>query len=149
MAAESVMTMSGRLELVRWPMRSVSVFFGTCGVLALLLATIGLTAVMAHAVGQRRREFGVRLAVGANSGHLLRDVFSSGLRIAGFGTVGGAVLAFGLSRLAEGMMVGVALNDPLTYVWVATLQAAVCLAACLIPALRAARVNPVLALRGD
>lgn len=97
MAAESVMTMSGRLELLRWPLRSVSVFFGTCGVLALLLATIGLAAVMTHAVGQRMREFGVRLAIGANSRHLLRDVCSSGLRIAGFGTVGG--MAFGLSRL--------------------------------------------------
>ena len=149
LAAESVMTMSGRLEMVRWPLRSVSVFFGVCGVLALLLATIGLAAVMSHAVGQRMREFGVRLAIGASGGHLLRDVFSSGLRIAGLGALAGVVLAFALSRLAGGMIVGVALSDPLTYAGVAALQAAVGLAACLVPALRAARVDPVRALRGE
>jgi putative ABC transport system permease protein len=149
MAAESVMTMSGRLEVVRWPLRSVSVFFAACGVLALLLATIGLAAVMSHAVGQRRREFGVRLAIGASSGRLVRDVFWSGLGIAGVGTVGGIVLALGLSRLAEGVMVGVALGDPLTYMSVAALQAVVTLAACLVPAFRAASVSPVTALRGE
>jgi predicted permease len=149
MAAPSVMTMSARLEMPRWPLRSASVFFGICGMLALLLATIGLAAVMSHAVGRRMREFGVRRAVGANGGQLLRDVLASGLRIAGLGTIAGIALAFGLSRLAGGMMVGIDLNGPWTYVWVAGLQAGVGLAACLIPALRAARVDPVTALRGD
>ena len=149
LAAESVMTMSGRLEMVRWPLRSVSVFFGVCGVLALLLATIGLAAVMSHAVGQRVREFGVRLAIGASGGQLLRGVFASGLRIAGLGALAGVVLAFGLSQLAGGMMVGVERSDPLTYAGVAALQAVVGLAACLVPARRAAQVDPVKTLRGE
>jgi putative ABC transport system permease protein len=149
LAAESVMTMSGRLEMVRWPLRSASVFFGVCGVLALVLATIGLAAVMAHAVGQRKREFGVRLAIGASGGQLLRGVLASGLHLAGMGALAGIVAALALSRLAGGTIVGVSLNSPLTYAGVAALQAVVALAACLLPALRAARVDPVKALRGE
>jgi predicted permease len=149
LAAESVMTMSGRLEMVRWPLRSVSVFFGVCGVLALVLATIGLAAVMAHAVGQRMREFGVRLAIGASRGQLLRGVLGSGMHLAGVGALAGIVVALALSRLAGGTIVGVSLSDPLTYAGVAALQAVVALAAGLLPALRAARVDPVKALRGE
>jgi hypothetical protein len=95
------------------------------------------------------REFGVRRPLGDNGGQLLRDVLDEGVRIDGLVTISGIALEFGLSRVAGGMMVGIVLNCPWTYVWVAGLQAGVGLAACLIPALRAARVDPVTALRGD
>jgi putative ABC transport system permease protein len=144
-----LMTMRTRLELPRWPAVSGSKFFGACGTLALLLATIGLAAVMSHAVNQRRREFGVRLAVGATRYQLLRDVIRSGLGIA----IPGIVVGLGLGALAAHLVrvaiVGVEISSPSTYVAIAVLQCLVALAACAAPARRAARVDPLTALRAE
>jgi putative ABC transport system permease protein len=147
--APEVMTMAARLEMPRWPAQAASRFFGVCGALALLLATIGLAAVMSHAVGQRTREFGVRLSIGATGGHLRRDVLASGFRVivpgVGVGVIGGLLLA----RAIRSAIVGVNVDDPTTYVGVALLQAAIALGACLLPAYRASRVDPLTALRAE
>jgi hypothetical protein len=145
----SLTTMRTRLELPRWPMRAASTFFGVCGVLALVLATIGLAAMMAHAVGQRTREFGVRLAVGATSGQLFREVIGSSLRVVAPGLVLGAIGAMLIARVLRAVLVGVDVDNPATYLAVALLQAAIALLACMAPARRAARVDPLVALRGD
>jgi predicted permease len=149
LAPQTLMTMRTRLELPRWPSASASKFFGACGALALLLATIGLTAVLWHAVGQRTREFGVRIAVGATRTQLLRDVLASGVAIVAPGIVVGLVLgAFG-ARLLRTAIVGVDITSPSTYVAIALLQAVVALAACIAPARRAANVDPLTALRAE
>jgi putative ABC transport system permease protein len=145
----SLTTMRTRLELPRWPMRAASTFFGVCGVLALVLATIGLAAMIAHAVGQRTREFGVRLAVGATSGQLFREVIGSSLRVVAPGLVIGAIGAMLFARILRAVLVGVDVGNPATYVAVVLLQATIALLACVAPARRAARVDPVVALRGD
>lgn len=145
----SLRTMTEVLELPRWPWRTASLFFGVCGVLALLLATTGLVAVMSHAVNQRMREFGVRVAVGATSRQLLRDVIGSGLRVVAPGVAVGLVAAVLLSRAVRSMLVGVGLADPMTYIAIALLQAVIALAACLVPARRAMRVDPLVALRSE
>jgi predicted permease len=149
LAPESVTTMGTMLELPRWPMRSASKFFGACGLLALLLAAIGLAGVMAHAVGRRTREFGVRLAVGASRRQLLTDVVSSGLAIVAPGLVLGLALGGLAAHLIRVAIVGVSIADPSTYLAVALVQALVALAACLAPALRAANVDPMVALRAE
>jgi ABC-type antimicrobial peptide transport system permease subunit len=148
-APEEVVTMAARLEMPRWPTQAASRFFGVCGALALLLATIGLAAVMSHAVSQRTREFGVRLSIGATGGRLLRDVLASGFRLVvpgvGVGVIGGLLLA----RAIRSAIVGVNVDEPTTYVGVALLQAAVAFGACLLPAYRASRVDPLTALRAE
>ncbi|HEY1763859.1 MAG TPA: FtsX-like permease family protein, partial [Opitutaceae bacterium] len=129
----------------RSPALMAGVFAGT----ALFLATIGLYGVMAYAVSQRTKEFGVRLALGAQARDVLRLVFSQGARLAGVGLVLGAVGAPLLTRFIESMLFGVEANDPLAYGGVALLLAAVAALACLLPARRATRVNPVVALRAE
>ena len=143
------MTMGERLQLPRWPMRAGSLFFGTCGLLALLLATIGLVAVMAHAVSQRTREFGIRLAIGANPAQLIRDVAWSAARVVGPGVVAGLVAAALFARVVRSALVGVDVSSPATYLAIALLQATIAVLACLAPARRASRTDPLTALRSE
>jgi predicted lysophospholipase L1 biosynthesis ABC-type transport system permease subunit len=149
LAPESLMTMEERLQLPRWPMRAGSVFFGTCGVLALLLATSGLAAIMAHAVSRREREFGVRLAIGASARQLLGDVLWAAFRLVGPGMLAGLVIAGLFARGVRIALVGIDIASPWTYAAVALLQASIALMASLAPARRAARLDPLTALRAD
>ena len=104
---------------------------------------------MIHAVSRRVREFGVRMSVGATPRDLLREVLGSSVRMLIPGLIVGAVLAAGAARLAQFLFVGVNVLNPATYLAVAILQAAIVLIACAGPAWRAARVNPVVALRSE
>jgi hypothetical protein len=149
LAPASLMTMTERLQLPRWPMRAGSLFFATCGALALLLATIGLVAVMAHAVSQRTREFGIRLAVGATARQLFVDVLWSALRVVGPGVLAGIVVAALLARAVRVALIGVDVSSPAAYLAIAVLQGVIALLACLAPARRAARLDPLRALRTD
>jgi predicted permease len=117
------------------------------GLLALLLATMGLYSVMTYAVGQRTREIGIRMALGAQAGDVLRMVAWRGLRLALAGAAIGLAAASGLTRVMKNLLVGVSPTDPVTFALIVLLLVAVALIASYIPARRAARVDPLLAIR--
>jgi putative ABC transport system permease protein len=117
------------------------------GCSALLLASIGIYGLMAYSVAERTLEIGIRLALGAESGHIRNMVVLQGLRPALAGVVCGLACAFGLTRLIAGFLFGVKAWDPLVFLAVPVLLGGVALAAVWLPALRASRVEPVEALR--
>ena len=115
--------------------------------MALLLAAAGIYGVIAYAVTQRTHELGIRAALGATAGSLQRLVFRSGMKLAGLGLVIGVVVSLGLARLLQSILFGVGPRDPLTIAVVAAVLAAVAAAACFLPARRATKVDPIVALR--
>lgn len=119
------------------------------GALAVLLAAIGLYGVMSYSVAQRTNEIGIRMALGAETGGVLRMVVAQGLKFAVIGLVIGSVATLGLTRFIEGQLYGVTASDPLTFAVVGALLLGVAIVACWIPALRAARVDPMVALRTE
>ncbi|HZF31868.1 MAG TPA: FtsX-like permease family protein, partial [Gammaproteobacteria bacterium] len=119
------------------------------GVLALLLGAVGLYGVMAYGTVQRTREFGVRLALGARTGDVLGLVARDAIKLAAIGVGLGLVGALGLMRLLASQLYGVTPGDPLVFAGAAVLLAAVAVAAALAPALRAARTDPMTALRWE
>ena len=132
-----------------WGPRVAAGMASTFGVLALVLATMGLYSVMMYAVSQRTREIGIRMALGATLRDVLRLIVSDGMRMVIIGLVLGLAGAFALTRVFASLLLGVGTTDPLTFVGVAILLSAVALLACLIPARRATKVNPMTALRQE
>jgi ABC-type antimicrobial peptide transport system permease subunit len=130
-----------------FPVRVGAILLGAFGVLALTLASIGLYGVIAYAVSRRTREIGVRMALGADRTRVLSLVLRQGLILVGLGILLGGALALAGSRLLASVLYGVGGGDPPTYLVAAVLLAAVALVANLVPALRAARVDPLTALR--
>jgi predicted permease len=116
---------------------------------ALLLAAIGVYGVSAYLVTQRRREFGVRFALGARAGEVMRLVLRDGIRVALVGSVAGSIGAMGGAGLLRAQLYGVSASDPLTFAAGVTAVCLAVIAACLIPAFRAARVSPLESLRAD
>jgi len=127
--------------------RMASTLTSLFGLTALLLAGVGLYGVMSYSVSRRTREIGVRMALGAGRGDVLRLMLKQGLLLAGLGLALGSVAAFSLTRFIRTLLYGVGATDPLTFVVVAFLLASVALLACWIPARRATKVDPMVALR--
>jgi putative ABC transport system permease protein len=127
--------------------RFLSLLLATFSVIALFLAAIGIYGVMAYSVAQRTQEIGVRMALGAQRLHVLRLVFSQGFVLLTVGTVIGLIGAFALTRLMHGLLFEITPTDPLTYAAVVVLLAVIALLACYIPARRATKVDPLVALR--
>jgi predicted permease len=119
------------------------------GVLALVLAAIGMYGVVSYSVMQRTQEIGVRMAIGAGRGDVLRMVLGQGARLAGMGLAIGLAASFAVARLMTSFLYGVRPTDPLTFIAVASLLVAVLLLACYLPARRAMRVDPIVALRQE
>jgi predicted permease len=144
-----VMTGEENMTIAYWGPRLAAGMASTFGVLALLLATMGLYSVMTYDVSRRTHEIGIRMALGARVRHVLRLVVSQGMRMALVGIALGLAGALALTRVLESLLLGVGATDFVTFVGVPLLLVAVALLACYIPARRAARVDPLIALRHD
>jgi predicted permease len=131
------------------PRRLITNLLGAFSSLALLLASLGLYGVIAYSVSQRTRELGIRMAIGAQRGEVLRLVLREGLTTAGVGVVLGLIGALLATRLLKSMLFGVSATNPLIFAVNALILMAVALAACLIPARRASRIDPMEALRHE
>jgi len=127
--------------------RTSMIVLGVFAVVAVGLATIGIYGVISYIVGQRTQEIGIRMALGARPRDVLTSVLGQGAAMIGLGVLIGLAAAFGLTRLMANLLFGVSATDPLTFVSVAALLALVALAACYLPARRAMRVDPIVALR--
>ncbi|HEY6552257.1 MAG TPA: ABC transporter permease, partial [Vicinamibacteria bacterium] len=131
------------------PRRLITRLLGFFSTLALTLAALGLYGVISYSVTQRRQEIGIRMAVGAQRADVLRIVLSSGLKLVGVGVFLGLAGALALTRLLQALLFGVTAHDPIVYLGNAALLLGVATLACALPALRAARVDPMATLRAD
>lgn len=140
-------TMREHLAVALWPSWMGAVLLGTFGLLALVLASMGVYGVMAYSVSQRTRELGIRLALGAQAHQVVGLVVRQGMMLAAIGLVGGLLVAFGATRLVAALLYGVNPSDPWVFAGVTTLLGLAALAACYWPARRALKIDPVVALR--
>jgi predicted permease len=130
-----------------YPQKVAAALLTVLGGISLLLAALGMYSVLAYAVTQREHEFGIRIALGAAPAHVLALVLRRGMALTAAGVVVGAVLAVAAMRLAGGLLVGVSPADPLAIGGAALFLGAIALLACYLPARRATKVDPVVALR--
>jgi len=140
-------TMREKVNNMNYPQRLATALLGAFGGMALLLAAVGLYGVMSYAVSQSSRELGLRMALGASAPDLLRLVMSQGLALTAAGVVLGAVAALAMARLIGNLLYKVSPHDPLAFVTAFLVMTVVGLVACLLPAWRATRTDPVRALR--
>jgi predicted permease len=144
-----VQTMDKVKYLSFWQYKLFSEMFGTFGAIALLLAGIGVYGVISYGVSQRTQEFGVRVALGAQGRHVFSIVLREASWLAGIGVALGIAGAFGVTRVIASILIGVSPTDPLSFGSVAVFLTAVALVASYIPARRATRVDPLVALRAE
>jgi putative ABC transport system permease protein len=144
---ENVLTLEQIRDESIGPRRLNAMLVGSFGLLALIVASIGIAAVLAFSVSARTNEIGIRMSIGADSGMVQRMVLSEGGALVVIGLVLGVAGALSLSRLMQGLLFGIEPHDPVTLAVVAFIMAAVGILACWIPAIRAARIDPGVALR--
>ena len=144
-----IRTMDEYRAYTTWHRRLFGELFGSFGLLALVLAAVGVYGVMAYAVSQRAHEIGIRMALGAQAGDVLRLLVSQGAVLAAVGIGGGLLGAFGVSRLMRSVLYGVSSSDPVAFLSIPLLLAGVALLASYLPARRATRVDPIVALRSE
>jgi len=142
-------TLVQRLDLPLFPARMAASALGAFGALALILAATGIYGVMAYAISRRTREIGIRMALGAGQGNVLRIVVGQGIALAVVGVVVGIGAAFGVTRYLGSILFDVHPGDPITLIAVAAILLFVALVACFVPARRATRVDPMVALRNE
>jgi ABC-type antimicrobial peptide transport system permease subunit len=142
-------TLEQDMQLALLPARMGAALLGTFGSLALLLATVGIYGVASFAVARRTRELGIRAALGAQQRDVLRMVVGESMRRVGIGLALGLAGALGLARVLASQLYGVGAVDPVTFVLTPVILGGVALVASLVPARRAMRVDPLVALRSE
>jgi macrolide transport system ATP-binding/permease protein len=140
-------TLASRVQVASMGQRIAGTFVGAFGLLALVLAAVGIYGVIAYTTRQRTHEIGLRMALGAQSTDVFRMVLGNGLRLILTGLACGLVLSLALTRFLRTILFGVGATDFITFAAVGLLLSAVALLACYIPARRAMRVDPMVALR--
>ena len=143
----NVKTLTEHMSLPLFPFRMAAAVLGSFGVLAIVLAAIGIYGVMSYVVAGRTREVGVRVALGASRSNVLFLIMRQGMSLALVGLVLGLVVSFGAAQLLVKVLFGVSPADPLTFAGVTILLASVAALACYVPARRATKVDPLVALR--
>ncbi|HSR70552.1 MAG TPA: ABC transporter permease [Acidobacteriota bacterium] len=149
LALTEIRTMRTDIDEAVAPQRLNTLLLAIFAATALFLAAVGIYGVISYSVSQRRQEMGIRMALGGQKTDLVRMVLNQGLRLVVFSLVLGLLAALGLSQFIAGLLYGVGARDPLTFLAVPLVLAAVALAACLIPARRATKVDPMQALRTE
>lgn len=142
-------TLTEHMNIPLFPARMAAGALGSFGVLALVLAAVGIYGVMSFVVASRTREIGLRMALGAQSSNVRRLILRQGMTLALIGSVIGLIIAFASTRLLKSVLYGVDAMDPMTFIIVTVLLGTVALLACLLPAHRATRVDPMVALRAE
>jgi putative ABC transport system permease protein len=146
---ENVATLDDVRDATVAPRRLNALFIASFGALAMIIAMVGIAGVLAFSVSSRTQEIGIRMSLGADASRVLRMILGEGGVLLGIGLIAGLAGALITSRLLRGLLFGVAPHDPVTLGAVAFIIAAVGAGACLLPALRAARVDPAVALRAE
>jgi putative ABC transport system permease protein len=146
---ENVATLEEVRDATVAPRRLNALFIASFGALAMIIAMVGIAGVLAFSVSSRTAEIGIRMSLGADAARVRRMVLSEGGALLVVGLGAGIVGALATSRLLQGLLFGVAPNDPATLGAVALIIAAVGVAACWLPAARATRVDPAVALRAE
>ncbi|MEW6208684.1 MAG: FtsX-like permease family protein, partial [Acidobacteriota bacterium] len=144
-----VRTLDERIAETVSRQRAIMFLLAVFALAALLLAAVGIYGVMSYSVTQRRREIGIRCALGADSNHVLRLILGQGMRLILIGTALGLAGSYALTRLMESLLFEVTATDLMTFAGISSLLVLVALGACFVPARRAARVDPITALRSE
>jgi ABC-type antimicrobial peptide transport system permease subunit len=143
----AIKTMAEHMTYALWAPSMAATFSLAFGVLAILLSAVGLYSVMAYVVSQRTREVGIRMALGADRGDVMKMITQQGMRLAAIGVGIGLVLSLALAQVLSSLLIGVSGYDVPTFILVPVLLAVVALVACYLPARRATKVDPLVALR--
>ena len=152
-AAADIQPLRGFFAAMVYPFQLFAIVLAACGGLALLLATLGIYGIVSYSVAQRTREVGIRKALGAAGTDILKKVIGEGMAVVAVGLAIGLLMSAALTRVLQstlfdtGLLFGVEATDPLTFAGVTLLLAAIAAVACFIPAQRAAKVDPIVALR--